>query len=65
MAPPPFPSAHDYRLDPTPYKALHAEQGVFNTPPYSNEIKGLWRYADEATAKKSAEEVFATFEKYR
>ena len=56
---------HDYRLDPTPYRALQSEQGVFTSPPYSGEIKEKWRIKNEAVAKRSAESVYAAFEKYR
>jgi len=56
---------HDFRLDPSPYRALHSEQGVFKTPPYSTEIRDVWRIKDEAIARKSAESIFASFEKYR
>ena len=56
---------HDFRLDPTPYRALLTEQGVFTTPPYSGEIKHLWRIKDAAAAQTSAEAIFALFERYR
>jgi hypothetical protein len=56
---------HDYRADSNPFPALKTEQGVFTTPPYSAEIKGLWRFKDEATARESAEAIWARFEEYR
>jgi hypothetical protein len=55
---------HDYRLDPIPYPALKTEQGVFTTPPYSGEIKGAWRFKDEAAAKESSEVIWGMFRSY-
>jgi hypothetical protein len=55
---------HDYRADPRPYPALKTEQGVFTTPPYSGEIKGLWRFKDEASSRESAEAIWAKFTAY-
>lgn len=60
------PSAtHDYRTDPAPYPALKTEQGVFTTPPYSAEIKPLWRFKDENAATQSAEEIWRLWEGYK
>ena len=56
---------HDYRADPRPFPALKTEQGVFTTPPYSAEIKGLWRFKDEAAARESAESIWQKFGGYR
>lgn len=56
---------HDYRADPAPYPALKTEQGVFTTPPYSAEIKPLWRFKDEDAAKHSAEEIWRLWEGYK
>jgi hypothetical protein len=54
---------------PTPfgsdYRALHTEQGVFTTPPYSEAIKDKWRFQDEAIATKSAKAIYAMFEVFR
>ncbi len=56
---------HDYRLDPSPYRALHTEQGVFTTPPYSAELKGMWGFKDVAKARASAGGAYAAFGRYR
>jgi hypothetical protein len=52
---------------PTPktYRALKTEQAVFTTPPYSGELKGLWKFKDEDTARQSAESLWERFEVYR
>ena len=47
------------------YSAQRNEGGVFTTPPYSAHIKPFWRFKDEATAKKSAEDIWVIFEGYR
>jgi hypothetical protein len=38
---------------------------VFTTPPYSAEIKGLWRFKDDAAARESAEAIWQKFGGYR
>ncbi|KAI9638095.1 uncharacterized protein MKK02DRAFT_14696, partial [Dioszegia hungarica] len=40
------------------------EQGVFTTPPYSGEIKGAWRFKDEAAARESSEVIWGMFRSY-
>ena len=52
-------------LTPKTYRALKTEQGVFTTPPYSGELKGLWKFKDEDTARQSAESLWERFEGYR
>ena len=56
---------HDYRTDPNPFPALKTEQGVFTTPPFSAEIKDLWRFKDEDAAKESAKAIWDRFERYK
>jgi hypothetical protein len=38
---------------------------VFKTQPYSNELKVLWRFKDEATARRSSEQLYERFEGFR
>lgn len=55
----------DYRAHPESYKILRGEMNVFKTQPYSNELKALWRFKDEATARRSSAELYAKFEEFR
>lgn len=55
----------DYRQHPDLYRILRGEMNVFKTQPYSNDLKGLWRYKDEPTAKRSAGDLWKRFEEYR
>ena len=57
--------ASSSKLTPKTYRALKTEQGVFTTPPYSGELKGLWKFKDEDTARQSAESLWERFEGYR
>lgn len=57
--------ASSYKLTPKTYRALKTEQGVFTTPPYSGELKGLWKFKDEDTARTSAESLWGRFEGYK
>jgi hypothetical protein len=57
--------ASSSKLTPKTYRALKTEQGVFTTPPYSGELKGLWKFKDEDTARQSAESLWERFEVYR
>ena len=50
---------------PSNYRAQRNEVGVFTTPPYSTSIKPFWRYKDESAAKKSAQEIWEIFGRYR
>jgi hypothetical protein len=50
---------------PQTYKALRNEVGVFTTPPYSDDIKGLWRFKDEESARTSSEEIWGKFLEYK
>jgi len=58
-------SSSSSKLNPRTYRALKTEQGVFTTPPYSGELKGLWKFKDEDTARQSAESLWERFEGYR
>jgi len=58
-------SSSSSKLTPKSYRALKTEQGVFTTPPYSGELKGLWKFKDEDTARQSAESLWERFEGYR
>ncbi len=68
-SPPPTPAADplsiDYSANPTHYRVLRGEMNVFKTNPYSAELKVLWRFKDEAVARKSAEQLWDRFEGYR
>lgn len=55
----------DYRAHPELYKILRGEMNVFKTQPYSNELKVLWRFKDEATARRSSAELYSKFEEFR
>lgn len=57
--------ASSSKLTPKTYRALKTEQGVFTTPPYSGELKGLWKFKDEDTARQSAESLWERFEGYK
>ncbi|UWN36589.1 hypothetical protein FORC89_1145 [Salmonella sp. FORC89] len=47
------------------YQVGRGEQGVLLVEPYKSEILPFWRYKDEASAMKSAEQVYQLFEAYR
>ena len=64
-APPTTLVASSSKLTPHTYRALKTEQGVFTTPPYSGELKGLWKFKAEETARESAESLWERFEGYR
>lgn len=55
----------DYRAHPELYKILRGEMNVFKTQPYSDELKVLWRFKDEATARRSSGELYERFEGFR
>ncbi len=59
-----FPSI-DFRQQPELYQVGRGEQGVLLVEPYKSEILPFWRYKDEASAMKSAEQVYQLFEAYR
>ena len=59
------PLSIDYKSDPTAYRILRGEMNVFKTNPYSAELKLLWRFKDEAAARKSSEALWKRFEGYR
>lgn len=58
-------SSIDFRQQPELYQVGRGEQGVLQVEPYKSEILPFWRYKDEASAMKSAEQVYQLFEAYR
>ncbi|EJD0503476.1 DUF4385 domain-containing protein [Salmonella enterica] len=58
-------SSIDFRQQPELYQVGRGEQGVLLVEPYKIEILPFWRYKDEASAMKSAEQVYQLFEAYR
>lgn len=55
----------DFRQQPELYQVGRGEQGVLLVEPYKSEILPFWRYKDEASAMKSAEQIYQLFEAYR
>lgn len=55
----------DFRRHPELYQVGRGEQGVLLVQPYKNEILPFWRFKDVASAKASAEKIYALFEQYR
>ncbi|EAX8228962.1 DUF4385 domain-containing protein [Salmonella enterica] len=58
-------SSIDFRQHPELYQVGRGEQGVLLVEPYKSEILPFWRYKDEASAMKSAEQIYQLFEAYR
>ncbi|EHP9583036.1 DUF4385 domain-containing protein [Salmonella enterica subsp. houtenae serovar 50:g,z51:-] len=58
-------SSIDFRQQPELYQVGRGEQGVLLVEPYKSEILPFWRYQDEASAMKSAEQIYQLFEAYR
>ncbi|EAN8296029.1 DUF4385 domain-containing protein [Salmonella enterica] len=58
-------SSIDFRQQPELYQVERGEQGVLLVEPYKSEILPFWRYKDEASAMKSAEQIYQLFEAYR
>ncbi|EAA8843180.1 DUF4385 domain-containing protein [Salmonella enterica subsp. enterica] len=58
-------SSIDFRQQPELYQVGRGEQGVLLVEPYKSEILPLWRYKDETSAMKSAEQIYQLFEAYR
>ncbi|EDS8530624.1 DUF4385 domain-containing protein [Salmonella enterica] len=58
-------SSIDFRQQPELYQVGRGEQGVLLVEPYKSEILPFWRYKDEASAMKSAEQSYQLFEAYR
>ncbi|EAM6082260.1 TPA: DUF4385 domain-containing protein [Salmonella enterica] len=58
-------SSIDFRQQPALYQVGRGEQGVLLVEPYKSEILPFWRYKDEASAMKSAEQIYQLFEAYR
>lgn len=55
----------DFRQQPELYQVGRGEQGVLLVEHYKSEILPFWRYKDEASAMKSAEQIYQLFEAYR
>ncbi|EDU6363719.1 DUF4385 domain-containing protein [Salmonella enterica subsp. enterica serovar Florian] len=58
-------SSIDFRQQPELYQVGRGEQGVLLVEPYKSEILPFWRYKDEVSAMKSAEQIYQLFEAYR
>lgn len=58
-------SSIDFRQQPELYQVGRGEQGVLLVEPYKSETLPFWRYKDEASALKSAEQIYQLFEAYR
>ncbi|EAO1601294.1 DUF4385 domain-containing protein [Salmonella enterica] len=58
-------SSIDFRQQPELYQVGRGKQGVLLVEPYKSEILPFWRYKDEASAMKSAEQIYQLFEAYR
>lgn len=58
-------SSIDFSQQPELYQVGRGEQGVLLVEPYKSEILPFWRYKDEASAMKSAEQIYQLFEAYR
>ncbi|EBZ9910133.1 DUF4385 domain-containing protein [Salmonella enterica subsp. enterica serovar Mikawasima] len=58
-------SSIDFRQQPELYQVGRGEQGVLLVEHYKSEILPFWRYKDEASAMKSAEQIYQLFEAYR
>ncbi|EBB8133321.1 DUF4385 domain-containing protein [Salmonella enterica] len=58
-------SSIDFRQQPELYQVGRGEQGVLLVEPYKSEILPFWRYKDEASAMKSAAQIYQLFEAYR
>ncbi|EBF1563232.1 DUF4385 domain-containing protein [Salmonella enterica] len=58
-------SSIDFRQQPELYQVGRGEQGVLLVEPYKSVILPFWRYKDEASAMKSAEQIYQLFEAYR
>lgn len=57
-------SSIDFRQQPELYQVGRGEQGLL-VEPYKSEILPFWRNKDEASAMKSAEQIYQLFEAYR
>lgn len=55
----------DYRAHPERYRVGRGERGVWNTEPYTSELKPLWRFRTPADAERSAAALLERFEAYR
>ena len=55
----------DLRAHPELYRVGRGEQGVLLVQPYKAEILPHWKFATPAAARKSSEEIFALYERYK
>lgn len=55
----------DYRATPAAYRIQRGEMGVYQTDPYSSELKPLWRFKDRAAAEESSKALWERFEEFR
>lgn len=58
-------SAIDFRQHPELYRIGRGEQGVLSVEPYKSEILPLWRFRTLEVARKSAEEIYALYLRYK
>lgn len=57
--------ALDFRQHPELYRVGRGEQGVLTCEPYKSELLPLWRFKDEAQAKRSATALYRAFLAFR
>ncbi len=55
----------DFRENPREYEIGRGEEGVFKVEPYKSELLPLWSYADEESARESAESIYERYKEYR
>ncbi len=55
----------DFRKHPELYRVGRGEQGVLVAEPYKSELLPLWRFKDEAIARRSATALWKAFTGYR
>ncbi len=58
------PEESDLRAHPELYRVARGEQGVFGSPPYTDELKPLWRFATPEDARASATAITERFAAY-
>lgn len=54
----------DFRKHPERYRVGRGEQGVLTAEPYKSELLPLWRFKNEAEARKSSRALYAAFLAY-
>lgn len=55
----------DLRQHPEAYEIGRGEQGVFHAEPYKSELLPLWSFKTEVVARKSSQDIYDKFLKYR